>query len=516
MDFDFPPDDDPRRLAIRQWIASHPDATMAETAEAGFVVPHWPQPWGIEADPMHQLIIDEEFDRAQIHRPVGIGIGWAAPTILLAGTEAQKAEYLPRILSGEDQWCQLFSEPDAGSDLASLRTSAVRDGDTYVVNGSKIWTSGGHNSRYGILIARTDPSAPKHRGISYFICPMDLPGITLTPIIDMTTAHSFNQVFFDDVRLPADLLVGVENDGWRLTKATLSNERVMLSSAGSLWGAGPSAADLINLVRADGGQEDPLLRQRLARLHCESEVLRLNRLRTLSARLKGRTPGPEASIQKAMADEHGQHVMELAKDLVGADGLLEGSGPVGAVPEDAHRRDRDPAPRTPVPRRRPDLALRVPLLPGLDGGRRNVRDPAQHHRGAGPRPPPRAEGRPMNDLATIASDLLAEQESLDRVVADLSDEQWRTPTASPRWSVADQIGHLTYFDGTATLAIEDPDGFRASIGALMAAGDGIEALTLFRHLSPDGLMATWRDHRRRLAAAASTLAEGACPGTGRR
>lgn len=115
----------------------------------------------------------------------------------------------------------------------------------------------------------------------------------------------------------------------------------------------------------------------------------------------------------------------------------------------------------------------------------------------------------MNDLATIASDLLAEQESLDRVVADLSDEQWRTPTASPRWSVADQIGHLTYFDGTATLAIEDPDGFRASIGALMAAGDGIEALTLFRHLSPDGLMATWRDHRRRLAAAASTLAEGA-------
>ena len=102
MDFDFPPDDDPRRLAIRQWIASHPDATMAETAEAGFVAPHWPQPWGIEADPMHQLIIDEEFDRAKIHRPVGIGIGWAAPTILLAGTEAQKAEYLPRILSGED------------------------------------------------------------------------------------------------------------------------------------------------------------------------------------------------------------------------------------------------------------------------------------------------------------------------------------------------------------------------------------------------------------------------------
>lgn len=335
MDFDLPPDDDPRRLAIRRWLADHPKAPMGEIADAGYVVPHWPAPWGIEADPMHQLIIDQELERAAIHRPVGIGIGWAAPTILLAGTEAQKKEYLPRILSGEDQWCQLFSEPDAGSDLASVRTRAVRDGDTYVVNGSKIWTSGGHRSRYGILVARTDPDAPKHRGLSYFICPMDLSGIHLDPIIDMTTAHSFNQVFFDDVRLPASLLVGTENDGWRLTKATLSNERVMLSSAGSLWGSGPSAADLISIVLANGGEADPVLRQRLAQLHCESEVLRLNRLRSLSARLKGRTPGPEASIQKVMADEHGQKVMELAQDLVGASGMLEGSGPRGAVPEDA-------------------------------------------------------------------------------------------------------------------------------------------------------------------------------------
>jgi alkylation response protein AidB-like acyl-CoA dehydrogenase len=335
MDFDFPPDDDPRRLAVRTWIADHPAATMSEIADAGYVVPHWPRPWGIEADPMHQLIIDEELGRAGIHRPSGIGIGWAAPTILLAGSAAQQRRFLPRILSGEDQWCQLFSEPDAGSDLAALRTSAVRDGDTYVVNGSKIWTSGGHHSRYGILIARTDPDAPKHRGISYFICPMDTPGITLSPIIDMTTAHSFNQVFFDDVRLPAELLVGVENDGWRLTKATLSNERVMLSSAGSLWGAGPSAADLIHLIRLGGAVSDPLLRQRIARLHCESEVLRLNRLRTLSARLKGCTPAPEASIQKAMSDEHGQHVMQLAKALAGANGMLEGSGPSGEIPQDA-------------------------------------------------------------------------------------------------------------------------------------------------------------------------------------
>lgn len=335
MDFDLPADDDPRRLEVRTWLDAHPDPAGDALADAGYVVPHWPAPWGLDADPMHQLIIEEELDRAGVKVPQGIGIGWAAPTILLAGTEDQKQRFLPGILSGRDQWCQMFSEPESGSDLASLRTAAVRDGDTYVVNGSKIWTSGGHNSQFGILIARTDPDAPKHRGISYFICPTDLPGLTMQPVIDMTTAHSFNQCFFDDVRIPADLLLGDENDGWRLTKVTLSNERIMLSSAGSLWGAGPSAADLLELIRSSGGVSDPRLRQRIARLHCEAEVLRLNRLRTLSARLSGRTPGPEASIQKAMADEHGQHVMELAKDLVGPNGMLTGSGPAGEIPEDA-------------------------------------------------------------------------------------------------------------------------------------------------------------------------------------
>ncbi len=163
---------------------------------------------------------------------------WPAPP-------SNTQRYLPKIFSGEEFWCQLFSEPDAGSDLANLATRAVRDGDEYVVNGSKIWSSGAHHSKLGILIARTDPDQPKHKGISYFICPMDLPGITMSPIVDMTTAHSFNQVFFDDVRIPASLRVGDENDGWRLAKVTLSNERVSLSSAGSLWGVGPSAEDLL-------------------------------------------------------------------------------------------------------------------------------------------------------------------------------------------------------------------------------------------------------------------------------
>ena len=332
MDFDLPPDDDPRRLKVRAWLAANPDPTGRQLHDAGYVVPHWPAPYGIDADPMHQVVIDDELRRASVRRPNNpIGIGWAAPAIAMAGTEEMKARYLDPIFTGEEFWCQMFSAPAAGSDLASLGTRAVRDGDEYIVNGSKIWTSGGHMADCGILIVRTDPDVAKHRGISYFICPTDLPGLSMTPIVDMTSAHSFNQVFFDDVRIPARLRVGDEGDGWRLARVTLANERVSLSSAGSLWGAGPSAADLLDLVRRAGGTSDPVLRQRLATLHCEAEVLRLNRLRTLSSQLAGREPGSEANIQKAMADDHGQHVMELAKGLVGSSGMLVGSGPPGRL-----------------------------------------------------------------------------------------------------------------------------------------------------------------------------------------
>ena len=332
MDFDFPSEDDPRRIEIRNWISKNPNPSNQELVDAGYVVPHWPEPWGISAKPMHQLIIDEELRKARISRPANpIGIGWAGPTILAAGTDEQKNRFLPRLLNGEDFWCQLFSEPDAGSDLANLSTRAVRDGDEYVVNGSKIWSSHAHRAAFGILIARTNPDASKHHGISYFVCPMNLPGISMEPIVDMTTAHSFNQVFFDDVRLPAELLVGEEGDGWRLARMTLANERVSLSSEGSLWGDGPSANTLLDLVRDSGGEADPIVRQKLMDLYCESEVLRLNRLRTLSARLAGKVPGPEASIQKLMADHHGQNVMEIAKNLCSTSGMIKGSGPSGKI-----------------------------------------------------------------------------------------------------------------------------------------------------------------------------------------
>lgn len=336
MDFDLPKDDDPRRVAVRRWLEAHPEPTGRQLAEAGYVAPHWPAPYGLDAFPLQQLIIDEELSRAGISRPRNaIGIGWAGPTILHAGTEAQKSRYLPKILSGEEIWCQMFSEPDAGSDLANLSTRAERDGDVYVVNGSKIWTSGGHHSKFGILIARTNPDVSKHRGISYFICPTDIEGLSMSPIVDMTSAHSFNQTFFDDVRLPAEMRIGEEGDGWRLAKVTLSNERVQLSSGGSLWGAGPTTENLLDLVKAGGPVQDPSMRQQLARLYCDAEVLRLSRLRTLSATLAGKTPGPEASVQKIMADEHGQAVMEAASRLVGADAMLSGAGPAGELPKKA-------------------------------------------------------------------------------------------------------------------------------------------------------------------------------------
>ena len=332
MDFQHPDAGDPRRVAVREWLDAHPGATTRQLAEAGYVAPHWPAPWGLGADPIHQLIVDDELSKAKVRRPVNpIGIGWAGPTLLYAGTDEQKQRHLLSMLSGEEFWCQLFSEPGSGSDLASLGTRAVRDGDEFVVNGQKIWTSGAQHAAFGILLARTDPDAPKHKGISYFICPMRVPGIEIRPITEMTGGHTFNEVFFTDVRIPAANLVGELNDGWRLAKVTLGNERISLSTGGVLWGNGPTALELIASVADRGPVTDPHMRQRLAGIYIEHTVLDLIRLRTLTARLKGQQPGPEASIRKILADEHGQHVMTLARDLVGATAMLTGGDGVHEV-----------------------------------------------------------------------------------------------------------------------------------------------------------------------------------------
>lgn len=318
----MPGDADERRISIRMWLAEHPRPTPRQLAHVGYVAPHWPAPWGLAADPIHQLIIDDELARAGVQRPSNaIGIGWAGPTITYAGTEEQKERYLFPLLTAEEIWCQLFSEPGSGSDLASLSTRAERDGDEWVVNGSKIWTSGAQHSQFGILLARTNPDAAKHKGITYFICPMNLPGIDVRPIREMTGGETFNEVFFTDVRLPLDSVVGEVNDGWRLAKVTLGNERVSLSTGGLLWGHGPTALDLIAQIKR-APVTDPVLRQSIAKVHIEHHVLELIRMRTLSARIRGEQPGPEASVRKILADEHGQHVMELALSLQGASGMI--------------------------------------------------------------------------------------------------------------------------------------------------------------------------------------------------
>jgi 3-oxochol-4-en-24-oyl-CoA dehydrogenase len=325
VDFTLPDDTDSRRLAVRTWLAEHPSPSAKQLAAAGYVAPHWPAPWGLGADPIHQLILDDELSKAKVRRPNNpIGIGWAGPTLLHAGTDEQKARYVPPMLSGDEFWCQLFSEPGSGSDLASLGTRAVRDGDEFVVNGQKIWTSGAQHAAFGILIARTDPDVAKHKGITYFICPMDAEGIEIRPITEMTGGHTFNEVFFTDVRIPAVNMVGDLNDGWRLAKVTLGNERISLSTGGVLWGNGPTALELIDSIRDLGSVTDPVMRQRIADVYIEHMLLDLIRLRTLTARLKGQQPGPEGSIRKILADEHGQHVMALARDCIGAAAMLTG------------------------------------------------------------------------------------------------------------------------------------------------------------------------------------------------
>ncbi len=336
MDFELPAEAETYRDEVRAFVREHapsgrfPSDWNVRLAEAGYVAPHWPKPWGRDANPVQQLVIDEELRAAAAPRPLNpIGIGWAGPTLLVAGTQEQQERYLPGILSGSELWCQLFSEPGAGSDLASLTTRAERDGDEYIVHGQKVWTTFAHVSQYGILLARTEPSAEQHKGISYFVLDMRSPGITVQPIKQMDGNATFNEVFLDGARIPATDLIGEENDGWRLAKVTLGNERVSLSGEGALWGRGPTAGTLLDVVRGKGGVQDLQVRQKLAALFIESEVLRLIRLRTISAIVRGLEPGPETSVRKALADEHGQHVMGLAIELAGSAGMLCDCGPLG-------------------------------------------------------------------------------------------------------------------------------------------------------------------------------------------
>ena len=323
MAVSLPPDDDPRRREVRSWLEANPEPSGRQLAEVGYVAPHWPEPWGLGADPERQLIIDAELERAGVVRPDSpIAIGWAGPTIVAGGTAEQQRRWLPGILDGSQEWCQLFSEPEAGSDLASLRTRADLDGDEYVVNGQKVWSTWANRSDWGILLARTDPSAPKHKGISYFVLDMATPGVEVRKIIEMTGGNHFNETFLTDVRIPAANRIGAENDGWRLARVTLGNERVSLSEGGVLWGMGPDPHQCFAEIRTRGAGGDAIGRQRAARLYAEATVIGLLGDTIVEAMMRGDDPGPQASIRKALADVNGQQLMTLVKDLSGPDGMI--------------------------------------------------------------------------------------------------------------------------------------------------------------------------------------------------
>ncbi len=331
MDFELPGEDDPRRQKVRAWCKAHPHPTGMELAKAGYVVPHWPAPWGTEAEPELQLIIDDELKRAGISRPNNsVAINNCGISLVQHGTQAQQDRYLWPALSGAEIWCQLFSEPSSGSDLASLRTQARRDGDHYVINGSKIWTSLAHEAAVGIMVARTDPNERKHRGLSTFIIDMHAAGVEVHPIDDLTGhPNEYNQCFFTDVRVPVTNRIGAEGDGWRISNAQLQTERVALAKPGAIWGTGPSARDLIEGLAGNGALEDPVVRQQAAEIYIEGEILRLLKFRNLSDRMQGRPVGPESAVQKALSAPHGQRVMAMALEHMGPGGLIARAEPFG-------------------------------------------------------------------------------------------------------------------------------------------------------------------------------------------
>ncbi|QHE84181.1 acyl-CoA dehydrogenase family protein [Hydrogenophaga sp. BPS33] len=327
MDFDLPAEDDPRRLEVRAWLQANPKPGYALLFDQGYTVPHWPRPWGLGANPELQLIIDDELARAGIrapHHKNPVPINNCGQSLLRHGTPEQQERFLKPALACEEVWCMLFSEPSAGSDVGALRTTARREGDHYVIRGQKMWTSLADKAQIGVLVARTDPSAPKHAGLSQFLVDMKSPGITIRPIADMSgESGEYNEVFFDDVIVPADRLLGKEGDGWKLSMQQLQTERVALSRPGAIWGSGPSARELVDGLVAAGRFKNPLVRDEAVGLWIEGEILRLLALRSLSDRMNARESGPEGAVRKMVAAPHGQRVLDLAKRSQGVAGLVK-------------------------------------------------------------------------------------------------------------------------------------------------------------------------------------------------
>ncbi len=351
MDFDESPEEAAFRKEARGWLDTYAGSDQARQVarvpgedEAAFVerarpwqallAEHrwagvaWPEAYGGRGGTAAEAAIFRE-EALRYGLPTGafaVGVQMAGPTIIAHGTAAQKERYLAPLLRGEEVWCQLFSEPGAGSDLAGLSTRAERDGDEWVVTGQKVWTSGAHYSDLGILLARTDPGVPKHRGITYLLIDMRQPGVEIRPLRQITGASHFSEVFLDGARVPHDAVLGEVGGGWGVAMTTLANERAFMGGHTS----GPTLDDLLVLARQRGASGDPLVRQGLAAAWARGQITRYLQMRIRTATSQGRAPGPEASVMKLRAAWNMKANAELALAIQGPAGMLAGA----AAPEE--------------------------------------------------------------------------------------------------------------------------------------------------------------------------------------
>jgi alkylation response protein AidB-like acyl-CoA dehydrogenase len=365
MDFSYTPEQDAFREQIRGWLEKNSaeifgrkrDSVGQTTAslldvgddarwkqmleyhrrlnDAGYIALHWPKEWGgAGAGIIEQSIYQDEVLRLglPLYGANQLALDRIGPTIAFMGNEEQRRRFLPKMLTGEEIWCQGYSEPNAGSDLAGIQTRAVLDGDSFVVNGQKVWTSLAQRAHWQVLLVRTDPAAPKHKGISYLLVDMKSPGITVRPLVQITGDAGFNEVFYDNVRVPKGNLVGGINQGWQVSIATLMYERV---SGGTRHPVERTIGELLELAKQVQFEGQPAyqhhyVRQKLAQFAIEARCLRLSRHRSLTAQLKGKVPGPESSFGKLFATELNLRVAMFADEMLGAFGNLE-HGSMGAV-----------------------------------------------------------------------------------------------------------------------------------------------------------------------------------------
>ncbi|MEY2423912.1 MAG: hypothetical protein QOI95_3979 [Acidimicrobiaceae bacterium] len=348
MDFDDTPEEAAFRTEARAWLSANaipkgsPDDFSAghfsgdidgneytkrcrwwqgQLHDGGWAGISWPKVFGGRGGkPIEEAIFAEEQGKWGVSAGVFmVAHGMVAPTLMQHGSPEQQSRYLAPMLRGEELWCQLFSEPDAGSDLASLKTRADRDGDEYVVNGQKVWTSNAHASEWGILIARTDPDAPRHAGITFFVVDMATAGIDIRPLRQINGEAHFNEVFLNDVRVPAANVVGEVNDGWKVAVTTLSNERASIAG-----GSGISDPDrILALARTLGITAHPVFRQKFVSVWSRNEIIRYLRMRSRTALSQGRRPGPEASVMKLAYARYVKQLGNLAIEMQGPYGALE-------------------------------------------------------------------------------------------------------------------------------------------------------------------------------------------------